>query len=58
VSEIFYTGIVSASKLCEPVVAAIFAGFLFGEVPALPVFIGGAMILGGVLYYSKIETEK
>lgn len=48
---------VSASKLCEPVVAAIFAGILFGEVPAIPVFVGGAMILGGVLYYSKIERE-
>jgi drug/metabolite transporter (DMT)-like permease len=48
---------VSASKLCEPVVAAIFAGLLFGEVPAIPVFAGGAMILGGVLYYSKIERE-
>lgn len=48
---------VSASKLCEPVVAAIFAGLLFGEVPTLPVFVGGAMILGGVLYYSKIERE-
>ena len=49
---------VSASKLCEPLVAAIFAGFLFGEVPEIPVFVGGAMILGGVLYYSKIETQK
>ena len=48
---------VSASKLCEPVVAAVFAGLLFGEVPAVPVFVGGAMILGGVLYYSKIERE-
>ena len=48
---------VSASKLCEPVVAAIFAGLLFGEVPAIPVVVGGAMILGGVLYYSKIERE-
>ena len=48
---------VSASKLCEPVVAAIFAGLLFGEVPAILVVVGGAMILGGVLYYSKIERE-
>jgi drug/metabolite transporter (DMT)-like permease len=48
---------VSASKLCEPVVAAIFAGLLFGEVPAIPIFVGGAMILGGVLYYSKIELQ-
>lgn len=49
--------LVSASKLCEPVAAALFAGVLFGEVPAIPVFAGGAMILGGVLYYSKIERE-
>ena len=53
----FSPAFVSASKLCEPVVAAIFAAILFGEVPAIPVFVGGAMILGGVLYYSKIETE-
>jgi drug/metabolite transporter (DMT)-like permease len=33
------------------------AGLLFGEVPAIPVFLGGAMILCGVLYYSKIEKE-
>ena len=51
----FSPAFVSASKLCEPVVAAIFAGFLFGEVPGSLVFIGGAMILGGVLYYSKLE---
>ncbi len=53
----FSPAFVSASKLCEPVVAAIFAGFLFGEVPAIPVFIGGTMILGGVLYYSKLEAN-
>ena len=49
--------LLSLEKLCEPVVAAIFAGLLFGEVPTIPVFVGGAMILGGVLYYSKIERE-
>ena len=54
----FSPAFVSASKLCEPVVAAVFAGILFKEVPAFTVFVGGAMILGGVLYYSKIETEK
>lgn len=53
----FSPAFVSASKLCEPLVAAIFAGLLFGEVPAIPVFLGGAMILCGVLYYSKIERE-
>ena len=54
----FSPAFVSASKLLEPVVAAIFAAFLFGEVPPIPVFAGGAMILSGVLYYSKIETQK
>ena len=54
----FSPAFVSASKLLEPVVAAVFAAFLFGEVPEIPVFAGGAMILGGVLYYSKIETDK
>ena len=54
----FSPAFVSASKLCEPVVAAVFAVFLFGEVPSLAVFAGGAMILGGVLYYSKIESDK
>ena len=54
----FSPAFVSASKLLEPVVAAIFAAFLFGEIPTIPVFVGGAMILGGVLYYSKIEKSK
>ena len=54
----FSPAFVSASKLCEPVVAAIFAGILFGEVPTWLFLIGGGMILGGVLFYSKIEMEK
>ena len=54
----FSPAFVSASKLCEPVVAAVFAVFLFGEVPQAAVFAGGAMILGGVLYYSKLESDK
>ena len=53
----FSPAFVSASKLCEPLVAAVFAGILFGEVPGILVFVGGAMILGGVLFYSKIERE-
>ena len=54
----FSPAFVSASKLCEPIVAAVFAAFLFGEVPEIPVFVGGVMILGGTLYYSRIETNK
>lgn len=53
----FSPSFVSASKLCEPVVAAIFAGFLFGEMPVLLQFLGGVIILGGVYYYSRLETQ-
>ena len=53
----FSPSFVSASKLCEPVVAAILAGFLFGESPAALQLLGGALILGGVLYYSRLEKK-
>ena len=46
---------VSASKLCEPVVAAIFAAILFQEIPGILQIIGGAVIIGGVIYYSRVE---
>ena len=54
----FSPSFVSASKLCEPVVAAVLAGFLFGEIPGPVQLLGGALILGGVLYYSRLEREK
>ena len=54
----FSPSFVSASKLCEPVVAAIFAMFLFQEIPALMQVIGSVLILGGVLYYSRLEATK
>ena len=53
----FSPSFVSASKLCEPVVAAILAGFLFAEVPTVLQLFGGALILGGVWYYSRLERE-
>ena len=53
----FTPAFVSASKLCEPVVAAVLAGFLFGEVPVLLQVIGGVLILGGVLWYSRLESK-
>jgi drug/metabolite transporter (DMT)-like permease len=34
------------------------AGFLFGEMPVLLQILGGMMIIGGVLYYSRIEKEE
>ena len=54
----FSPSFVAASKLCEPVVAAIFAIFLFQEIPTVFQLIGGVLILGGVLYYSRIESEE
>lgn len=53
----FSPAFVSASKLCEPVVAAAFAVFLFQEIPTLLQIIGSVMILGGVYYYSRIEMQ-
>ena len=55
--KFFSPAFVSASKLCEPVVAAILAGFLFGEIPTVLQIAGGALILGGVLYYSRLESK-
>lgn len=54
----FSPSFVSASKLCEPVVAAVFAGFLFGELPGWLQILGGILILGGVLWYSRIEAQQ
>lgn len=54
----FSPSFVSASKLCEPVVAAIFAVFLFNEVPSLLQVFGSVMIIGGVYYYSRLEASK
>lgn len=53
----FSPSFVSASKLCEPVVAAILAGFLFHEIPKLLQVLGGVLIVSGVLYYSGIEKS-
>lgn len=54
----FSPSFVSASKLCEPVVAAIMAGFLFQEIPSWVQICGGILILGGVFYYSLVEARK
>lgn len=53
----FSPAFVSASKLCEPVVAAFFAIFLFQEIPSFMQIIGSALIIGGVYYYSQIEMK-
>jgi len=53
----FSPAFVSASKLCEPVIAGIAASILFGEVPAWLQIIGGVIILGGVVYFSILESR-
>ena len=49
---------VSASKLCEPAVAAVFAVFLFHEIPGPLQILGGAVIIGGVIFYSRVESRE
>lgn len=53
----FSPAFVSASKLCEPVVAGLLAVLLFGEFPKIMQIIGGIMIISGVYYYSRIENK-
>ena len=55
--KFFSPSFVSASKLCEPVAAALMAAFLFGEIPVPLQLLGGALILGGVCWYSRIERK-
>lgn len=54
----FSPAFVSASKLCEPVVAALLAAVLFREIPGLWQFLGGVLVLAGVLVYSRQEMKK
>lgn len=53
----FSAAFVSASKLCEPVVAALVAIPLFWEIPRPVQIIGGVLILGGVFWYSRQEDK-
>ena len=54
----FTPAFVSASKLCEPVAAAALAAVIFAQIPTLMQVLGGGSILGGVLWYSKIEGRE
>jgi drug/metabolite transporter (DMT)-like permease len=53
----FTPSFISASKLCEPVVAAAFAVVLFSEIPTVFQLVGSILILGGVFYYSRLEGK-
>ena len=56
--KFFSPSFVSASKLCEPVAAALIAAFLFAEIPVPLQILGGILILGGVCWYSRIERNE
>lgn len=53
----FSPSFVSASKLCEPVVSAIFAIFLFDEIPTFIQITGSILIIGGNYLYSQFEQS-
>ncbi len=54
----FSPAFVSASKLCEPVVSAVFAALIFSEIPTLLQGAGAILVIGGVLFYSYVEKKK
>ena len=54
----FSPSFVSASKLCEPVVSAIIAMFIFSEIPTFLQIAGAVLVFGGVLFYSFVEKKK
>lgn len=56
--KFFSPAFVSASKLCEPVVAALVAAIAFGEIPKPLQILGGIIVILGVYLYSKEERKK
>lgn len=56
--KFFSPAFVSASKLCEPVVASVFAFFLLQELPTVLQVLGGLVTVGGVLLYSRAEARE
>lgn len=48
---------VSAAKLCEPVIASVFAALLFSEIPGSMQLLGAVIVLLGVIYYSVLEMQ-
>ena len=54
----FSPSFISASKLCEPVVAAVIAAVLFREIPVVMQIIGGIIVIAGVFLYSREERRQ
>ena len=53
----FSPAFVSASTLCEPGGAAALAAGIFRQIPSAMQLLGGALILGGLVWYSRMEGE-
>ncbi len=53
----FSPSFISASKLCEPIVAAVVAAVLFQEIPTVLQVVGGAIVITGVFLYSCQERK-
>lgn len=49
---------ISTVKLMESFFSALFGFFIFGEVPAALVIVGGIIAIGGVACYSQVDTER
>jgi len=56
--KFFSPSFVSASKLCEPVVASLFAIILFQEIPSFLQISGGLLTVAGVFLYSLVERKE
>ena len=54
----FTPAFVSAAKLCESVAAAALAAVIFAQIPTAMQLLGCGLILGGVLWYSRIEGRE
>ena len=54
----FSPAFVSATKLCQPVVASLAAAVLLREFPVPLQIVGGLVVLAGVIFYSYIEIRK
>jgi len=46
---------VSTAKLMEPVFASVLGLAFFGEIPGILTVIGGVIIIGGIVLYSRVE---
>jgi len=49
---------ISTVKLMEPVFATVWGVLIFGEIPALAVVLGGAVIIAGIALYSRVTAKE